>query len=324
MSPTRPRPSNRPRLPSLLTCAAAGVLALGLGACSPAETPTGSPDPGATASSATPSGSPTASGTATPADVDFSPLEQQYDARLGVFAVDTGSGTTVEHRADERFAYASTFKALAAAALLDRLEPEEWDEVVRYGEADLVDHSPVTEQHVATGLPLRRIAEAAVRESDNTAANLMLDALGGPAGFQRALRAVGDDVTVVARTEPTLNEARPGDDRDTTTPRAFAEVLRAYAVDDALEPAARRTLLRWMSGNATGDALVRAGVPPDWVVADKSGGGGYGTRNDLALVTPPGRAPIVVAVFSDRGEKDAAYDDALVADAAALVVRALR
>ena len=190
------------------------------------------------AGNASPVSSPSGTADAAPADPrsSFVALEERYDARLGVFAIDTHTGETVEHRADERFAYASTHKALSAAALLARTPPQRWEEVVAYGVDDLVSHSPVTEQHAGAGLSLRRIAEAAVRESDNTAANLLLDELGGPAGFQRALRELGDDVTVVARRETALNDTAPGDPRDTTTPRAFAQVLQRYAVGEALRP----------------------------------------------------------------------------------------
>jgi len=277
------------------------------------------------AGSASPVSSPSGTADAAPADPrsSFVALEERYDARLGVFAIDTHTGETVEHRADERFAYASTHKALSAAALLARTPPQRWEEVVAYGVDDLVSHSPVTEQHAGAGLSLRRIAEAAVRESDNTAANLLLDELGGPAGFQRALRELGDDVTVVARRETALNDTAPGDPRDTSTPRAFAQLLQRYAVGEAMRPPARRTLLSWMRGNATGDTLVRAGVPDGWRVADKSGAAAYGTRNDIAVVEVPGRDPVVMAVFSDRSTADAEYDDALVAEAARLTLQHL-
>ena len=256
--------------------------------------------------------------------VDLVALERRFDARLGVFAIDTGDGTTVAYRADDRFAYASTYKALAAAELLERTTARELARVVRYGADDLVTYSPVTEKHVSTGMTLRRIAEAAVRQSDNTAGNLLFDALGGPAGFERALRALGDDVTHAAQEEPALNATSPGDSRDTSTPRAFAGVLRAYAVDRSLKPADRGQLVRWMRGNDTGDSLIEAGLPVGWRVVDKSGAAAYATRNDIAVIWPPGRAPIVLAVFSDRSNLDAKYDDSLVQQATRVVVRHLK
>ncbi|MQW76507.1 class A beta-lactamase [Nocardioides sp. dk4132] len=299
-------PPSRRSLSSRL--AASALLLAVTAACAPSEQGSAGNTPPGPRSSTTPAD--------VASDEAFVALEKRYDARLGVFAIDTHTGETLAHRADERFAYASTYKALAAAAVLARTEARRWEEVVTYGADDLVTYSPVTEQHVGTGLSLRRIAEAAVRESDNTAGNLLLDELGGPAGLQRALRGLGDDVTVVARRETALNDTSPGDRRDTSTPRAFAQVLQRYAVGDALRPPARRTLLRWMRGNATGDTLVRAGVPDGWRVADKSGAAAYGTRNDIAVIEVPGRDPVVMVVFSDRSTADAEYDDALVAEAA--------
>ncbi|MFI7249216.1 class A beta-lactamase [Micromonospora chalcea] len=275
-----------------------------------------------TSAPATPSAEPNAE--SVPAPAELAALERRFGARIGVYAVDTGTGRTLAHRADERFAYASTCKALAAGAMLAATSGADRDRVVRYRRADLVAHSPVTERHVETGMTLRDAAEAAVRYSDNTAGNLLFDALGGPAGFERALREVGDQVTRPARTEPELNAATPGDERDTSTPRALAGSLRAYALGEALPSADRDLLLGWMRASTTGSGLVRAGVPAGWQVADKSGTGGYGTRNDIAVVWPPDRAPIVLAVMSSRDSRDAEPDDALVAQAAQATVTALR
>ncbi|MER7889972.1 class A beta-lactamase [Micromonospora sp. NPDC094482] len=287
-------------------------------------------DPSRTDSPVAPTGAAATSGpggtaVATPrAEQEFRRLETAFDARLGVHAVDTGTGRSVRYRADERFAYASTFKALAVAALLDRTSTADLDRVVRYPRADLVAHSPVTEKHVAVGMPLRDLADAAIRYSDNTAANLILRRLGGPRGFEEALRRLGDTTTEAARYETALNEATPGDERDTTTPRAFADDLRAYAVGTALSDEDQDLLNGWLRGNTTGDGLVRAGVPDGWVVGDKTGSGGYGTRNDIAVLWPPEGAPIVLAVMSSRSGKDATYDDALIAQATRVAVDTLR
>ncbi|MET8090215.1 class A beta-lactamase [Micromonospora sp. NPDC005220] len=261
--------------------------------------------------------------TATDRDHEFRRLEENFDARLGVFAIDTGTGQTVQYRADERFAFTSTYKALAAAEVLDETTDAELDRVVRYSADDLVTYSPITEQHVTEGMTLRAIADAAVRYSDNTAGNLLLRKLGGPQRFEKELRGVGDKVTDPARYETALNEARPGDRRDTSTARALAQDLRAYAVGDALEPTDRDVLNGWLKGNTTGGKLIRAGVPDGWVVGDKTGAGGYGTRNDIAVIWPPDHAPIVLSVLSSRDEKDAVYDDALIAQAAEVAIARL-
>ncbi|WP_442852972.1 class A beta-lactamase [Bacillus sp. UNC41MFS5] len=255
---------------------------------------------------------------------EFAELENKYDARLGVYAIDTGTHRTVSYRPKERFAYASTYKALAAGALLQHYSIEQLDQLVTYKSEDIVSYSPVTQLHVDTGMTLREVIEAAVRYSDNTAGNLLLEKLGGPEGFETALRQIGDNVTQVDRYEPDLNSAVPGDTRDTSTPKALATSLKAFAVSDLLPNEKRKILTDWMWGNSTGDALIRAGAPTGWEVDDKSGAGSYGTRNDIAIVWPPNRAPIVIAVLSSRDAQNATYDNALIAEAAKVALNALK
>jgi beta-lactamase class A len=276
----------------------------------------------------TPPAAPSAPVTPTPPAVDVSDalaaLELEFDARVGVSAVDTGSGARISHRADERFGYASSLKVLAAAQLLRAVPAAEREEVVTWTEADVATagYSPVTSGSVDEGLTLARLAEAAVRRSDNTALNLVLARLGGPEALGRGLGELGDTTTRVVNGEPALNTIEPGGIDDTSTPAAFTADLARVTLGDALAPDDRALLLQWMSGNATGDTLIRAGAPAGWSVADKSGGTG-GIRNDVAVVTPPGRAPIVLTVFTTRNDPDAEYDDALVARTAEVVLGAL-
>jgi beta-lactamase class A len=253
----------------------------------------------------------------------FAALEKEFDARLGVYALDPITHVELAYRADERFAYASTFKAVAAGILLKTVPDEELDETVFYGADELLPNSPVTEVNVDTGMTLRAIAEAAVRFSDNTAGNLVLARLGGPEGFTQALRDLGDTTSSPARFETDLNSAIPGDVRDTTTPRAFGLDLGALLTTDTLGAPQQAQLIDWMSGNATGAELIRAGLPADWVVADKSGAGAYGTRNDIAVVWPPTGSPIILVIMSTRPAEDAVYDNALVSRAASVVVQSL-
>ncbi|MET8998771.1 class A beta-lactamase [Amycolatopsis sp. NPDC004169] len=255
---------------------------------------------------------------------DFAPLERSFDARLGVYAVDTGSGREITHRPDERFGYASTHKAFSAAAVLQRTGLDGLTKHLTYTRADLQPNSPVTEKHVTTGLSLREAIDAALRYSDNTAANLLFRELGGPAGLAAALRGAGDTTTHVDRIEPGLNDLAPGDVRDTSTPRAMAGSLRAFALGPALPPEKQTVLTDIMRANTTGAALIRAGAPAGWAVADKTGTGSYATRNDIAVVWPPGRAPIVLVVLSSRRDKDAEHDDRLIAQAAKLALDAFR
>ncbi|WP_428981495.1 class A beta-lactamase [Nocardia brasiliensis] len=247
---------------------------------------------------------------------EFADLEKAFDARLGVYAIDTETGRTVEYRADERFPYTSTFKALAAAAVLEATTPADLDHRISYIRADLVRNSPVTEQNVDRGMTLRDLLDAAVRYSDNTAGNLLFDQLGGPKGLEQKLRGIGDQVTQMDRTEPELNTAVPGDTRDTSTPRALATDLRSYALGNVLPADDRALFVEMLRTNTTGGELIRAGAPSDWLVGDKTGGGEHGTRNDIAVVWPPNRAPIVLSVLSTRLQADATYDNALIARAA--------
>lgn len=257
-------------------------------------------------------------------DEKFAQLENEFNVQLGVYAMETGTNQTVEYRPEERFAYSSTFKPLAAAILLEQNNIEDLVKIVTYTKDDLVTYSPVTEKHVDTGMTLLEISEAAIRKSDNTAGNLLLEALGGPDKFEQALRDIGDDITQPERYETELNEFIPGNNRDTSTPRAMATNLKKVTLDDFLSDDKRELLIDWMKGNATGDALIRAGAPEGWIVGDKSGAGSYGTRNDVAIVWPPNREPIVMAIMSRHDTENAEYDDALIAKAAEITLNALK
>lgn len=255
---------------------------------------------------------------------EFSQLEKKFDAQLGVYAIDTGTNETIAYRPNERFAFASTYKALAAGVLLQQNSIDTLNEVIKFTKEDLVDYSPITEKHIDTGMTLGEIAEAAVRYSDNTAGNILFHKIGGPKGYEKALRQMGDRVTMSDRFETELNEAIPGDIRDTSTAKAIATNLKDFTVGNALPDDKRKVLTDWMKGNATGDKLIRAGVPTDWEVGDKSGAGSYGTRNDIAIVWPPNRAPIIIAILSSKDEKGATYDNQLIAEAAEVVVNAFK
>ncbi|MCA5922013.1 class A beta-lactamase [Curtobacterium oceanosedimentum] len=306
-----------------MTAALAALLLAGLTGCS--GTPDGGPATatgGAGASaSATPSAVPAGDDAATTRAFDA--LERRYDARLGVTAIDTGSGRTVAHRASERFAFASTIKVAIAAAVLDASSTADLSTVVRYDRDDLLEYAPVTSEHVDSGMTVRELVDAALRYSDNTAANLLVERLGGPDAVERWLRGIGDRTTHVDRVEPDLNEATPGDPRDTTTPEQSAADLRAVLLGDALDADDRRVLRDAMLGNTTGDDTIRAGVDPSWRVADKTGTASYGVRNDIAIVTPPGREPIVLVVMTSRSGPDDEPSDALVAAATRAAVAGL-
>jgi beta-lactamase class A len=227
-------------------------------------------------------------------------VEARYGGRLGVVAVDTESGKRIAYRAHERFAMCSTCKFLGAAAVLARVDGgrERLDRRIAYGRHDLVDFVPVTGAHVGEGgMTLGALCAAAIEYSDNTAANLIFTTLGGPAGVTRYVRSLDDAVTRLDRTEPTLNTAIPGDPRDTTTPASMETLMRRILLGDALHPASRARLEGWLVANTTGDARLRAGLPRGWVVGDKTGSGDRLATSDIAIVRPPGRAPILIAAY---------------------------
>ncbi|MGY3312536.1 beta-lactamase class A [Peribacillus simplex] len=252
----------------------------------------------------------------------FEQLEKEYDARLGVYAIDTGTKETVEFHENERFAYASTFKALAAAVLLKQNPISVLEEIRTFTNEDIVTYSPITEDFVNKGMSLGKIAEAAMQYSDNTAGNLLFKELGGPDGFEKALRESGDTITMADRIEPDLNEAIPGESRDTSTPKALATTLEVFGISEYLPADKQEIFTNWLKGNTTGDSLIRAGVPESWEVGDKSGAGGYGTRNDIAIVWPPNREPIIIAIMSSRNEENASFNDKLIAKAAKVIAQA--
>jgi beta-lactamase class A len=254
----------------------------------------------------------------------FAAIEKQTGGRMGVLALDTGSGQKVEHRPTERFPLCSTFKLLAVAAVLKKVDDgkEHLDRIIPYSEQDLLEYAPVTKKHVKEGkMKLGDLCVAALQVSDNTAANLILRTLGGPAGVTGYVRTLGDKITRLDRTEPTLNSAIPGDPRDTTTPAAICDDLRQLFTTDALSAASRRQLEEWIAGNKTGDDLIRSGVPKDWKVGDKTGRGANGSINDIAFLRPPGRAPIVLAIYSSGSSAPLEQRKAAIAEAARIVAK---
>ncbi|PFS58031.1 class A beta-lactamase [Bacillus cereus] len=254
----------------------------------------------------------------------FAKLEKEYNAKLGIYALDTGTNQTVAYHANDRFAFASTSKSLAAGALLRQNSIEALDERITYKREDLSNYNPITEKHLDTGMTLKELADASVRYSDSTAHNLILKKLGGPSAFEKILREIGDTVTNSERFEPELNEVNPGETHDTSTPEAIAKTLQSFTLGTVLPSEKRELLVGWMKRNTTGDKLIRAGVPKGWEVADKTGAGSYGTRNDIAIIWPPNKKPIVLAILSNHDKEDAEYDDKLIADTTKVVLDTLK
>ena len=257
----------------------------------------------------------------------FARIEAARGGRLGVSVLDTGSSRRAGHREDERFPMLSTFKALLAGAVLARADAgrDSMERRLRFGRDDLVAWSPVTEpQAGGDGMTLAALCEAAMTISDNTAANLLLRVLGGPGGLTGYIRGLGDGVTRLDRIETDLNEAVPGDPRDTTSPAAMLADLHALALGPALSAAAGERLRGWLRANKTGGTRLRAGVPADWQVGDRTGTGRHGTSNVVGVLWPPGgRAPLVVAAYLTEGPADGGARDAALAEVGAAVAAAL-
>jgi len=268
----------------------------------------------AEANSTAPGGPVSLSELARSVEAQLTVIEARVAGRLGVSIVDTDSGFTAGCRENERFPMCSTFKALAAAAVLERVD-KQLDDLSRrivFSREELVPYSPMTGKHTGgKGMTLAELCEAAVTLSDNTAGNLLLASIGGPTGLTAFARRLGDTVTRLDRTEPTLNEALPGDPRDTTSPAAMLATLRALLLGNRLSVHSRELWLDWLQGNRTGDHRIRAGLPKGWRVGDKTGTGERGTANDVAFVWPPGRGPIIVTAYltattAAAGERDEA------------------
>jgi beta-lactamase class A len=263
---------------------------------------------------------------ATPRDDGFAAamgkIESASGGRLGVATFDLGRKIQLSYRGNERFPMCSTFKVLASSSILAR-EPGLVAKRIFYTKEDLVTYSPITEKHVADGMTNAELCAAAIQYSDNTAANLLLKQIGGPAGLTAYARTLGDEVFRLDRWETELNSAIPGDLRDTTSAVAMMRTLQKLALGDALPAPQRKMLVDWMLGNTTGDTRIRAGVPANWKVADKTGSGSYGTTNTIGVVWTPDGAPIVIAVFFTQATKEANTRSDVVADATRAIVATL-
>ncbi len=253
-------------------------------------------------------------------------IEARTGGRLGVSVADTMTGMHASHRGNERFPICSTFKLLACGALLKRVDQnaEDLGRRVRYQASDLVPHSPITKERVHDGVTLAEACEATMTVSDNTAGNLVLKALGGPDGLTRFARELGDPTTRLDRWEVELNEAATGDLRDTTTPDVMVENIRKLILGNALRAKSRDQLTAWFVANKTGDARLRAGLPRNWRVGDRTGTGDNGATNDVAVAWPPGREPIIICVYLTETKAQPEHRNAAIAEVGRSVGEAIR
>src|SRR5438067_7893868 len=246
-------------------------------------------------------------------------IEAQTRGRIGVATLDTGSGKRLDYRSEERFPMCSTFKFLAAAAVLKRVDEKQdhLDRFIRYGAKDILEYAPVTKAHLEDGgMTLGALCAAAIEQSDNTAGNLLLDVIGGPPGLTNFARSIGDQITRLDRKEPELNGAIPGDERDTTTPAAMCADMQRLLLADVLSESSRQQLEDWLQNNETGALMIRAAVPQTWSVGDKTGRCANGAANDIAILRPAGRAPILIAIYCIGSTAPGDDRAAAIADAA--------
>jgi len=243
-------------------------------------------------------------------------IEQRHGGRLGVSILNTQTGRRLDYRAEERFALCSTFKFLAVALALKRVDDQQdrLDRHISFSKNSLVPYSPITEKHTDDGMTLADICEAALTMSDNTAGNLILESFGGPGAVTAYARSIGDPVTRLDRNETSLNEAKPGDPRDTTSPSVMLQNLEKIVLADALSKPSREQLVTWLVSNKTGDKRLRAGLPENWRVGDKTGSGDNGSTDDIAVIWPSGRAPVIVAAYFTESTAPAETRNSILAE----------
>lgn len=255
----------------------------------------------------------------------FADIERAAGGRLGVCATDTATGAQIQYRGAERFPFCSTFKLMLSAAVLARslTVPGLMQRRIHYTRREMVAYSPISSTHLANGMTVEALCAAAIQYSDNSAANQLLKLLGGPAAVTAYARSIGDTEFRLDRHETELNTAIPGDLRDTTTPVAMARSVQSLVVDQALPAAQREQLQTWLRGNTTGAKRIRAGVPANWQVGDKTGTGDQGTANDIGVLWPPARKPLVLAVYYTQQVADANANDTIIAAATRIAMKAL-
>ncbi|GAB4222774.1 MAG: class A beta-lactamase BlaA [Gammaproteobacteria bacterium] len=249
-------------------------------------------------------------------------LETSAQGHLGVFAIDTSTNTYFQYQAQQRFPVGSTAKVMAVAAILKTSMEQKnlLNQTIHYTKNDLVTYSPITQKHVATGMTLAELCKAAITLSDNSAMNLIMKKLGGPAAVTKFARTIDDTQFRLDRWETALNSAIPGDARDTSTPAAMAQSLKKLALGNILAQSTRDLLQTWLKNNTTGNERIRAGVPKNWVVGDKTGTSSYGTTNDIGIIWPPHCSPLVVAIYFTQANKEATPRSDVIAKATNIVM----
>lgn len=250
-------------------------------------------------------------------------LEASTGGRLGIAAINLGNNQRIQYHANEYFPMGCTSKVIGVAAILKKsmTDNQLLQETIKYKKSDLSNWNPITEKHLSEGMTIAELCKAAISYSDNTAMNLLTKELGGPAGLNAFARSINDKDFKLDHWWPDEALASPASGEDRTTPAAMEESLRKLIFGDVLATPQREMLISWLKSNVTGDARIRAGVPKNWTVGDKTGSGfNYGITNDIAVLWPPKCNPIVVTMYYSNKDKKAAKRDDLIASATRIVI----
>lgn len=252
-------------------------------------------------------------------------LVNQYGGRLGVYAINTGNGDRFSYHANSRFPLCSTAKVMTVGAILKNSmqTPALLNKTIQYSKKTVAKsgYAPITSKHIHSGMTIKALCAAAISYSDNAAENLLIQQLGDPKNVTHFAREIGDHKFDLTRWEPELNTAIPGDTRDTSTPKAVSESLQKLLLNNSvLANKQRKLLTQWLIQNTTGNARIRAGTPKKWIVGDKTGTGGYGTTNDIAIIWPPHCQPIVIAVYYTQNTKNARPNNIIIATTARIMI----
>lgn len=258
-------------------------------------------------------------------NLQYQLLEKSSDGTLGVAAIDTESHESLNYNANKRFPFCSTFKFVLVAAILRKSQIDYGllEKKLHYTKQDLVGWSPITRKHLSQGMTVKQLCKAAITQSDNAAANLLMKLLGGPKAVTWFARTIRDKKFNLVRWETALNTAIPGDPRDTTTPLSMTNSLKAIVLGNILAPQNKHLIKSWLLENATGAKRMRSGTPRGWLVGDKTGTGDYGTTNDIGVVWPPTCNPIIISLYFTQYKKNAAPDEKILAKATQFVLKSL-
>lgn len=259
-------------------------------------------------------------------DQRFAQIEANCGGRLGVAALDTESDRRLDYRSDRLWPLCGSFKFLLAAAVLARIDAgqESFDRIIKFGPAELLDYAPVVKPRLSQGgMSVGELCEASVTQGDHSATNLLLPTVGGPGGLTVFLRSLGDRTTHIDRSEPFINEALPGDSRDTSSPAAMLGNMGTLLLQNALSVASRSVLNRWLEASVTGKNFLGGGLPSEWRIGHKAGAGAHGAINDIVIARPPGRGPLLIAAYYTDSDAELTDRIALMAEVGRIVTDSL-